>query len=262
MATGSQPPKDWKQAMSGTIDGGSVPNPDPTIRTVEQVARDILASREIMEGKVARVEEKIETRLAGMDKGIELLQKWRDDLPAAIKATVNSLHALQDEKFVSIEDRMTLQFAGIQTQFIERDKRTEQLSLADKTAVAAALQAQKESAASTDESNRIANTKMETNFTKLIEQTQILLQQNTKTTDDKINDIKSRLDKGEGRSTIADPAMASGLVDIKALLTSRDLLAGHAQGTKDYTMLIVAVGGFVITIIPVLLLLLKTFGHG
>ena len=47
------------------------------------------------------------------------------------------------------------------SQFAERDKRTEQLSLADKTAIAAALQAQKEAAGAQNESNTAAINKME-----------------------------------------------------------------------------------------------------
>jgi hypothetical protein len=42
---------------------------------------------------------------------------------------------------------------------------------------------------------------METNFIKLIDQGQNLLQAMAKGFDDKINDVKSRLDKGEGTSS-------------------------------------------------------------
>ena len=244
--------------------GGTVPNPDPTVRTVEQLTRDILASREIIEGKIERVEEKVTTRLEGMDKAIEVLAKWRDTLPTLIKDEVSYLKDLHEEKFSSIQQRSEMIVSGIQTQFVERDKRTEQLSLADKTAVAAALQAQKESAASTDESNRIANTKMETNFTKLIEQNQILLQQNTKTLDDKINDIKGRQDRGEGRSAVADPATTEALrlmaMELKDLGKYRDTTSGGAQAHKDYTALIISVGLAVITAVPIIVLLMEKLG--
>jgi hypothetical protein len=55
-------------------------------------------------------------------------------------------------------------FSSIALQFEERDKRTEQLSVADKTAIAAALQAQKEAAGAQNESNTAAVAKIETNF--------------------------------------------------------------------------------------------------
>jgi len=115
---------------------------------------------------------------------------------------------------------------------MDRDKRTEQLGLADKTAIAAALQAQKEAAGAQIEMSAAANAKMETTFSKQIEQTQALLQEVRRSTDSKIDDLKSRLDKGEGKTSVSDPAVASGLIGltemVKSLSTSRDTLSGGA----------------------------------
>jgi len=222
---------------------GSVPNPDPSVRTVEQLQRDIGASREIVESKLDGMKEVIQTRLNGMDKAIELLQRTTDLIPTHIKDASITLQALVHERFTSVERRTEIQFDGIAVQFAERDKRSEQLSLSDKTAVSAALQAQKESAASTNDSNAAANTKMETNFTKLIEQTQTLLQAVTRNTDDKINDIKSRLDKGEGRVSVNDPAIMAVLTtltqEVKALQHSSSTSLGKAEGGATLWALIV-----------------------
>ncbi len=177
---------------------GSVPNPDPTQRTVEQLQREISATRQIVEANGRGTREVIETRLSGMDKAIDLLQLATNKLPEQIRGEVGQLRQLHDEKFESTTKSMEALANGIEKQFTERDKRTEQLSLADKTAIAAALQAQKEDAAAKNESNSTATTKMEANFAKQIDQTQQLLQEMRRSTDDKINDIKSRLDKGEG----------------------------------------------------------------
>ncbi len=133
-----------------------------------------------------------------MDKAIELLQSTADKLPAQISDEVVQLRQLHDEKFTSINKQLETRFDGIDKQFLERDKRTEQLSLADKTAIAAALQAQKEAAGAQHDSNTTANSKMEANFATLISQTQALLQEVRRGTDDKINDLRGRLDKGEG----------------------------------------------------------------
>lgn len=179
---------------------GTVPNPDPTARTIETLQRDIGASREIVQGKLDGKFDTIETRLIGMDKAIELLQRATDRIPEHIKDEVAQLKELHQEKFDSVGAQLVIQFAGIGTQFAERDKRTEQLSLADKTAIAAALQAQKEAAGAQNESNAAANTKMEGNFAKLIDQGQALLLEVRRNTEAQINDLKSRLDKGEGHS--------------------------------------------------------------
>lgn len=183
---------------------GSVPDPDPTARTVEQMKRDIEALRDLLESKVDGSREVIETRLSGMDKAIELLQGTTNKIPSYIKDAVSQLQSLHDEKFRSIGAQIEIQFDGIATQFQERDKRTEQLSIADKTAIAAALQAQKEAAGAQNESNATAQTKMESNFAKLIEQGRELQMTMKENTDTQINDIKSRLDKGEGVTKGAD----------------------------------------------------------
>lgn len=166
------------------------PNPDPTILTTQRLLREVSLSREI-----------IETRLGGMDKAIELLQRTTDKIPDLIKGEVTQLKELHAEKFSSFSAQLQTQCQGIATQFAERDNRTEQLSIADKTAIAAALQAQKEAAAAQNESNATANNKMELNFAKLIEAQQLAQQAMQKNMDDKFNDLKGRQDRGEGSST-------------------------------------------------------------
>lgn len=218
------------------------PLTDPTRLTTAQLLRE-----------VSNLKELVETRLTGMDEAVKLLaikssssptigevvarmdtkfqctddelttvenatHSFRDRIPLLIKDGVAINLALQEEKFASIEGLIEVRFDGIQTQFVERDKRTEQLSLADKTAVAAALQAQKESAASTNESNTIAINKMENNFAKLIDQTQALLQAVARNTDEKINDIKGRLDRGEGKITGAIDLRGATVAIIGAVL--------------------------------------------
>lgn len=240
---------------------GAVPNPDPTVRTVDQLQRDIGASREIVESKLDGHRLVTETRLAGNDKAIELLQRTADRIPDLIKDAVRQLQSLVDEKFESVEARTEIQFQGIATQFAERDKRGEQLSVADKTAINAALAAQEKQASAYNESSSTANTKMETNFTKLIEQMAILLQSVTKNTDDKINDIKSRLDKGEGRTSVSDPAVIDALRSLGgqvAALTTNANLGKGAETQKDHTWaFVVALVGIAAGIIPMIVLVLK-----
>jgi len=149
----------------------SKPDPDPTLLTTENLRREIENLKELME-----------TRLNASDAARE------------------ALHELIAVELKVLGNVTQQRFEGIATQFAERDKRTEQLSIADKTAIAAALQAQKEAAGATNESNSVALAKMENNFTKLIDQGQTLLQSVAKNMDDKINDLKSRNDTREGQS--------------------------------------------------------------
>jgi hypothetical protein len=90
-------------------------------------------------------------------------------------------------------------FNSIQTQFRERDTRAEQTSKDSKTAVDAALQAAKEAVGEQNKSSALAISKSEIAVTKQIDQIYTLIAAANKTTDEKINDLKSRLDQNVGQ---------------------------------------------------------------
>lgn len=202
------------------------PIPDPTFLTTQQ-----------LNARVAGVREILETRLNGMDRAVELLAAWRETVPGQIRAEVSHLKAVIDEKLTSVTTLTMTKFDGVTDAFVERDKRTEQLSNAQQVAVAAALQAQKESAGAQRDSNTVALVKMENNFIKLIDEGKVLLQQVVKSTDEKINDLKSILDRGEGKTSVSDPAISENMrhltVMIADLVKSRDSTSGNAQGSAS-----------------------------
>jgi hypothetical protein len=174
------------------------PVPDPTILTTLQLHREILGLREV-----------IETRLAGMDKAIELIQSAADKVPSKMDVAIQQLRELQDEKFTSIA-----------IQFRERDTRTEQTSRDSKVAVDAALQAAKEAVGEQNKSNALAISKSEATFTKQIDQLGILINTMTTGLNDKIDDIKTRL----------------------------SLIEGQRKGTGDAWGYIVGIGGLIVAI--------------
>ena len=152
------------------------PRPDPTVLTTDQVRREIQMLRDVLE-----------TRLAGSDKAIELLQASTDKFPTFVKNAVNELKELHEEKFRSIA-----------VQFVERDTRTEQTSRDSKVAVDAALQAAKEAVGEQNKSSALAIAKSEASTTKQIDQITVLIQSTAKGTDDKIDDLKTRMTAMEG----------------------------------------------------------------
>lgn len=123
------------------------PDPDPTVLTTQSLLREI-----------ENVTKIFETRLAGMDKAIELLQAFTNKTPDEIKDNVLGLEKLQNVKFDSI-----------QTQFSERDTRTEQTGKDRETAINAALKAQQDAVAQQNQSNKEAIAKSEASFIKLID---------------------------------------------------------------------------------------------
>lgn len=154
-----------------SFSAGSVPNPDPTLRTIENMLREVSSARNEARSSVESLRDVIETRLEAMDKAIELLQKATDRFPAHVANEVGTLRQLHAEKFESI-----------QVQFRERDTRTDQTSRDTKTAIDAALQAQKEAAG-----------KSEVSFTKQIDQIGDLIGTMGKGFDDKVSDLKDRI---------------------------------------------------------------------
>jgi hypothetical protein len=156
---------------------GSRPIPDPTVLTTQQLNREI-----------AYLKELLDARFAERDKAIALLQDISNELPSKIDEKIQSLKAIHDEKFTSI-----------QRQFSERDVRTEQSSKDSKVAVDAALQAAKEAVGEQNKSSSSAIYKSEAATAKQIDQITQLIQNGAKAVDDKIGDIKDRITRLEGR---------------------------------------------------------------
>lgn len=140
----------------------------------------------------------LETRLAAIDKATELFTENLSRVPTDTDKQVGHLKELHDERFASVAKELVALSDGIAKQFAERDVRTDAAAIGTAKAVDAALQAQKEAAGSTNDANKEAIAKSEANTTKLIDGINTLLASNVKATDEKINDLKGRLDRGEG----------------------------------------------------------------
>lgn len=124
----------------------SRPDPDPTLLTTEQLLRAISSLR------------------------------------SEAKDWVDALQLLLEAKIAGKDNFYAEKFASIQTQFQERDVRTDQTASQVKLAVDAALQAQKEAAGEQAKSFSAATTKSETAMNRQIEGL-----------DGKITDVKDRL---------------------------------------------------------------------
>ena len=224
-----------------------VPVPDPTVLTTQQLQREILTTREVLESYIDGLKDTLETRLNGMDKASELLYANTTKTLEHSIDSIDQLHKLHEEKFRSIDiqfserekrfdvankdtkeavaiatvahektidfikssivantAQMALsldnlktvndeKFHSITLQFIERDVRTEQSSKDSKVAVDAALQAAKEAVDQQNKSNALAIAKSETTFTKQIDQIGALIATLQKGLDDKIDDLKTRV---------------------------------------------------------------------
>jgi hypothetical protein len=170
------------------------PRPDPTVLTTEQLRREIATLREI-----------IDARLNGMDKTHSLLASRVDGWSTESDFRREALKELLVEKLARLDER----FHSIDKLLAERDVRTNKSELAQKEFAAAqaaaagvantvALSAQKEQSASQAAFFQTTMQERQNATTKQIDAIQLLVAQNTKTSDDKIAALSSRLDRGEG----------------------------------------------------------------
>jgi hypothetical protein len=173
-----------------------IPVPDPSELTTAQADKGLRCLREV-----------VEAELDGIRVQIEAVKKNADQRPSEIDLRVDHLKSLHDEKFKSIE-----------TQFRERDTRTEQTQKDSKVAVDAALQAAKEAVGEQNKSSALAIAKSEAATTKQIDQILTIIQATTGGTNDKIDDIKSRLTLIEGHSRGASDGVGWIIGGIGALV--------------------------------------------
>jgi len=177
-------------------DSGSVPSPDPTALTTDQLRREIAALKEILIGVIDGKFDVILTRLEANDKAVSLLQEATDKQPERTRAAVSQLEDLATEKFAGVETK----FNGVQTQFAERDVRTEQAAATTKVAVDAALQAAEKAVNAALANSSQITAKSEASTTKQIDAIGTLISAGTQATNDKIDDLKARVQAIESRT--------------------------------------------------------------
>lgn len=205
---------------------------DDLVRVPTLLDRSVLGLRELLEERMdgmdalsLTLKERVEGKNGGLDDEISHLRGLMESKIDLVSGAVQSLSNVTTQQFISINDK-----------FAEKDK-----------AVSVGLSAQKESAAAQQASNADAQNKMEANFTKLLDQGRELLSEFRRNTELQINDIKGRLDKGEGKTSITEPGTSDEIGKLRAailnLATSRDTMVGHAQGVSQTTAMLIAIGG-------------------
>jgi hypothetical protein len=170
--------------VSETPEGaGWVPRPDPTKLTTDAVN----AATAQWQRELAATRELLETRLTGMDQATKLLSETVNRTPTVIQTEISHQRELTDEKFASVDQR-----------FDERDVRSDQAARASKEALDAALLAAKELVSQQNEANAAAADKAEQSTIKQIDQIGIRIDTMQKALDDRLTELKERIDRGEG----------------------------------------------------------------
>jgi hypothetical protein len=168
------------------------PIPDPTLLTTQQLLRELAALRELLEA-----------RLDGMDRATALLSETVNRTPTVIQTEIAHVREVDDERFRSISQ-----------QFAERDVRTDQAAKASNEALDAALLAAKELVAQQNEANAAAADKAEQSTIKQIDQIGIRIDTMQKALDDRLTELKERIDRGEGSSSGASEYRTERRLDL------------------------------------------------
>jgi hypothetical protein len=225
----------------------------------------------IADRSIAGLRNELATRIDAMEKATSL---WHDDLvrvPTDVQKTTEGLKnfleqhiramlAIQQsdlgreiehvrgstEKLDEVSEE---RFKSIQIQFTLLKQATEQLDIANKTAIAAALQAQKEQAAETQKTTLAATAKSETSTAEAIKALTTTFNTVILGLETRITDLKGRLDRNEGRSGMADPEAASTSRELMMLRLSNAGGSGEKRGADAYGAWIIAVASLAFSLI-------------
>ena len=187
--------------------GELLPRPDPTRLTTDQLRRELSALREILTA-----------RLDAMDRATQLLDETVNRTPTVIQTAISHLKELHEERFRSTEQVSVTRLNGIEQQFAERDVRTEQASIATDSALKAALQAAKEAVFENSQAAAKAAEKVELSFTKQIDQIGLRIDTIVKGYDDRLTEIKERIDRGEGSTSGAFGSRAEARLNMSTII--------------------------------------------
>lgn len=211
--------------------GVSVPNPDPSLLTTQAMHRETEAIRELVFREILALEKSISTRLDAAEKATSLLHDDMTRFPTDLDKEIRHLKKLHSERFDSI-----------QTQFKERDTRTEQTARDTKTAIDAALNAAEKAVGKQQEAFALATSKAEATTTKQIDQQGQAIASSTRSLDDKINDLKDRLTRIEGMGVGRDTGIDRRADGSRFTV----LVAGVILST------LIGLGGIVLTIVKIM----------
>jgi Holliday junction resolvasome RuvABC endonuclease subunit len=222
---------------------GNIPIPDPSLLTTEQLRRELSGLREVIETRLAGMDQATALQSSALktliDSGIEARSHFISDMDRQMSAQreyllgeIQRVIAVSDERFVAVD-----------TRFTERDTRAAETAAQSRISLDAALAAAKEAVSEQNKANTLAIGKSELATQKQIDSMNVQMATITKSLEDKIADIKGRIDRGEG-STL-------GMIDAKT---------EKRADTGQVLAVIGSLVGGVILVIGIITLILRLTG--
>lgn len=164
-------------------------SPHPSIST-EALAREVACLREVLALQTAEQRNIMDSELrAATSEHVRLreaIKAQAENFDSKLMARTTAMNELREEKF-----------NGIQRQFLERNIRNEVHERATKEATALALTSTRDTFAEQNRASEMAISKSETATAKQIDQLHTMTASISKATDDRIDDLKSRITRLE-----------------------------------------------------------------
>lgn len=188
---------------------GSVPVPDPTAATTASLQRESSALKELLLQRITAVEQ-----------GIQIAHENLVRVPTDVDKAISHLREVVEAKLDTVQEK----FAGIATQFRERDTRVDQTAALAKQALDAALQAAKELVGTQSASFVASIEKSDASTEKRFDALQLTIAAVTTGVTDKIDDLKDRLtllegtDRGKTVAVVEKQASSTSMINVAAML--------------------------------------------
>lgn len=182
---------------------------------MDQIRREIAAAYDLNGARLAGFRETIGVKVEAVQIASAKFEDNLNRVPTTLDREISKVTVLFQEKFNSLN----VQFAAIQMQFTERDVRSTTAGTAASTAVSAALQAQRESTIQQNASNSLAIDKANEGTTKQIDGILALLAGTSKSFDEKLGSIVSRLDRGDGGSLRGASSQTTNLAIVSIIVS-------------------------------------------
>jgi hypothetical protein len=163
--------------------------PDPSPLTIQMIWREIAALKELLTSE-----------LDALNKAIDVSHEDLVRVPTDVQKQVGAVKELLLEKIESVAKTTAIDVANLEKQFETIEKQRIEQKTDTRVAVDDALKAAKELVFQQNQANSMANAKSEAAFSKHIEQLATLVTSEKNASNDRITDLKERLDKSEGKS--------------------------------------------------------------
>lgn len=213
--------RDYERRATDT----NLPVPDPTRLTTQLVDRTISAFREVYDVRLAEMDKAIVLAATRVNRVPEDDAIRRDQLRAEIDRQITSLREVIMSQIENIRNVNAEKFEAVHIRIEERDIRVDQSARENRLSLNAALAAAKEAVSEQNKANVQAIAKSEIATQKQIDAMAQIMATSNKSLEDKIADLKGRLDRGEGRDTGSTETRTDRRLDIGSVLQALAVIA-------------------------------------